>query len=130
MICRFGSYERRHQPLVPFHEFLGRLVNHGTMAFALIAASLAIGMAGYHLFEGMELVDSYLDASMILAGMGPVATLQTTAGKVFAATYALFCGVVLIFATGIILAPVVHRVLHSFHIDDHDGKPTRHDTKG
>ena len=106
-------------------QFMRRVGFNTGVALGLIGLSLLLGMAGYAAFEGMSVVDAYLNASMILGGMGPVATLQTTAGKIFAATYALYSGVVLIFSTGIILAPVVHRVLHDFHVDDSDDAPPK-----
>ncbi len=115
---RLTQFETRRQPVISFGAFLTRMAGSLAMAGVLIGLSLMIGMAGYRGFEGMSEVDAYLNASMILAGMGPVGTLQTTAGKIFAATYALYCGVVLIVITGIVLAPLVHRVLHALHADD------------
>ena len=81
---------------------------------------LAIGMAGYAAFEGMSLADAYVNAAMILAGMGPMGELKTTAGKVFAGSYAIFSGLLLIIATGFVLAPIFHRVLHHFHVETHE----------
>ena len=123
MLKRLTRFERRDQPVAGRLRFLTRIALNLAAALALIAVSLLIGMAGYAWFEGMNAVDSYLNATMILGGMGPVGALTTTAGKLFAGTYALYCGVVLIFSTGIILAPVVHRVLHQFHVDDDEDRP-------
>ena len=117
---RLTRFETRNQPVVSFGTFLQRMGVSLATAGVLIGLSLVIGMAGYQGFEGMSAVDAYLNASMLLGGMGPVDALHTTAGKLFAATYALFCGVLLIVTTGIILAPVVHRVLHALHADDAD----------
>jgi hypothetical protein len=78
---------------------------------------LAIGIVGYHEFEGMAWVDATVNAAMILGGMGPVNELHTNAGKLFAAAYALFSGIVFLVAIAVLLAPVVHRFLHRFHID-------------
>jgi hypothetical protein len=85
-----------------------------------VAASLGLGMAGYHHFEKMPWLDAFLNASMLLAGMGPVSALQTEAGKLFAGFYALFSGLALVAAVGIIFAPVIHRFLHKFHLEDND----------
>ena len=85
--------------------------------FVLTAIGLAVGIAGYAFFEGMSLVDAYVNAAMILAGMGPVGELKTTAGKIFAGTYAIVSGLIIIIATAFLLAPIFHRVLHRFHVE-------------
>jgi hypothetical protein len=118
MLKRLTKFESKANPVASPGHFARRLGVNLAAAIGLITLSLLIGMAGYQMLESMSPVDSYLNASMILAGMGPVGTMQTTAGKIFAGTYALYSGVVLIFSTGIILAPVVHRLLHEFHVDD------------
>ena len=87
----------------------------GTVATAL---SLFGGMWGYHYYENMSMVDAYVNAAMILSGMGPVSTLQTDAGKIFAGSYALFSGVFFLFLMAIIFAPVIHRTLQKFHMDE------------
>jgi hypothetical protein len=84
---------------------------------ALIAVSLVIGMLGYHVFERLSWIDSFLNASMLLGGMGPVEQPQTYAGKLFAGLYALYCGLAVIAVAAILLAPIVHRFLHSFHLE-------------
>jgi hypothetical protein len=84
---------------------------------ALTCIGLVIGIIGYAEFEGMSIVDAYVNAAMILSGMGPVGELKTTAGKLFAGTYAIFSGLVIVIATGFILAPIFHRVLHRFHVE-------------
>lgn len=106
----------RHRP---FHHRLARAL---TLAMVLIGCSLALGVLGYHFIAGLKWVDALLDAAMILSGMGPVSPLTTDAGKVFAAGYALFSGLMLIGATGIVLSPVFHRVLHKFHVEERDAK--------
>ena len=83
--------------------------------------SLAVGMFGYHWLEGLGWLDSFLNASMILSGMGPVEGMKTDAGKLFAGGYAIFSGIVVIAATSVMLAPVIHRVVHGFHVEDDDG---------
>jgi hypothetical protein len=93
-------------------------VRNAGLGAVVIAVSLGIGMAGYHVFEKLPWVDAFLNAAMILSGMGPVATLDTNDGKIFAGCYALYSGLALIAILGIIFAPVVHRALHKFHLED------------
>lgn len=83
----------------------------------LTAGGLAIGIAGYAFFEGMSFVDAFVNAAMILSGMGPMGELKTTGGKVFAGLYAIFSGLIIIIAAGFVLAPIFHRVLHRFHVE-------------
>jgi hypothetical protein len=92
------------------------------LSAGVIGFSLGLGILGYHFIAGFNWVDSLLNAAMILAGMGPVGTLNSDAAKVFAAAYALFSGVVFITASGILLAPMFHRVLHRFHIEERDSR--------
>ncbi len=117
--------EHRHQPLLPFHQFRRRMAAYAAVAGMLIAVSLGIGMVGYHAFGDLPWVDALLNASMILTGMGPVDPMKTTAGKLFAAAYALFSGVAFLTIVGVLLAPAVHRFLHHFHleIEGKDGRP-------
>ena len=86
-------------------------------ACVLIGASLAVGMVGYHAAEGMTWLDAFLNAAMLLGGMGPVDGLHTGAGKLFAGLYALYCGLVVVITAGVILAPILHRVLHAIHAE-------------
>lgn len=109
-------YETRHQGLAPRHVFIRRLGKNLATALAMIAASLAAGMAGYIYFEKLNIIDAFLNAAMILSGMGPVAPMQTTGGKLFAGVYAIYSGIFIIATTAVILAPVIHRLLHSFHL--------------
>jgi len=87
------------------------------LGFALIAASLTVGMLGYHYIAGQSWTDSYLNAAMILSGMGPIGELKSAGAKIFAGTYALYSGLALILIAGIILSPIVHRFLHRFHLE-------------
>jgi hypothetical protein len=96
-------------------KFLIHLSKNALIAFALIAGSLGIGMAGYKEIEGLSWADAYLNAAMLLGGMGPVKEDLTPAGKFFAATYALYAGLVVIGVIGIMMPPVVHKVLRDFH---------------
>jgi hypothetical protein len=111
-------YEHRNMPLLPRRLFLGRMARHALAAFALVFSTLWLGMAGYHWLEGLSWVDSYVNAAMILGGMGPVAELHTAAGKIFAGSYALFAGLVFIVGVGVIFAPALHRAMHRFHLGD------------
>jgi len=111
-------FERRHEKLLPRRLFLWRLARWIAMAAAVVLGSLAVGVCGYHYLDGLPWVDSLLNASMILGGMGPVDTLKTNAGKVFASVYALYSGLALIAIVGLLLTPVIHRFLHKFHIAD------------
>ena len=110
-------YEHHHEPLISREVFLRRIARSGGMAFAAVLAALFLGVSGYHWIEGLPWVDSILNAAMILGGMGPVAELHTTAGKLFAAAYALFSGLMFIVVAGLLFAPVIHRFLHVFHLE-------------
>lgn len=110
-------FEHRKQPLLDRRRFLRRLLLSASIGGALIVLSLLGGMLGYRHFEGMPWIDAFANAAMILAGMGPLAPLLTTAGKLFAGLYALYSGLAIILVTGIVFAPLVHRLLHRFHIE-------------
>src|ERR1700745_879428 len=111
------SLEPRRQPLLSRRRFAGRMLKAIGLWCILAVVGLAIGMAGYASLEGMSLADSYVNAAMILSGMGPMGELKTTAGKIFAGSYAIFSGLLLVIATGFVLAPIFHRVLHHFHME-------------
>jgi len=87
------------------------------MGAGLLVFALGLGMAGYHEFENLNWVDAFVNAAMILSGMGPVNQLNTNGGKIFAGCYALFSGLVFISAASIMIAPVAHRALHRFHLE-------------
>lgn len=117
------SFEHRQQKLIPFNTYLVRQLKFLLSAFLLLAFGLSIGVLGYHEFESMSWLDSFLNASMILGGMGPVDVLHTQAGKIFAGLYALFSGLMFLVAAGLFFSPMVHRLLHKFHFDaDQDKK--------
>ena len=109
-------YEHRRQPLASRKVFIQRLARNAGIAAIIIFISLGIGILGYHFLEGLSWIDSLLNASMILGGMGPVDTLHTTAGKIFASFYALYSGFILLVAVGVLAAPIVHRFMHRFHL--------------
>ncbi|MBS0212739.1 MAG: hypothetical protein JSR26_06080 [Proteobacteria bacterium] len=110
-------YESRQHTLLPFDRFLRRWLRHMLAAIALLLVSLGIGMAGYAYYEHLPWVDGFLNSAMLLGGMGPVDAPKTEGGKLFAGFYALYAGLVFIVATGVAFAPVVHRVLHRFHLE-------------
>jgi hypothetical protein len=114
------SLEHREQPLAPRVVFLLRVGRYLALSLAIIVFSLGVGVLGYHLTEGLSWLDALLNASMILGGMGPVNPIQTDAGKWFASFYALFSGMVLLVAVGVLIAPVFHRFLHRFHLEIDD----------
>jgi len=107
----------RIKPLLPKKVFVRRVLRSIALALGIIGVSLALGVAGYHVFAGLSWLDSLLNASMILTGMGPVNELHTTAAKLFASFYALFSGVVFITSVAVLLAPVIQRFLHKFHLE-------------
>ena len=109
-------YERHTQPLAHRKVFLKRLILSISVGLGLVGVSLFVGMAGYHVFVDLPWIDSFLNASMILSGMGPIAAPQTSAGKLFAGFYALYSGLVLIVIAGVIFAPVIHRFFHRLHL--------------
>lgn len=116
-------YENKSEPLLTGRQFARRMLLHVLAAAAVVAISLSLGASGYHFTEGLPALDAVLEASMILAGMGPLHAPLTAAGKIFATCYALFSGLVFLAITAVILAPILHRVLHKLHLDEDDGGP-------
>src|SRR6059058_2236993 len=114
---RLLGFETKHQPLLSRPAFARRVARSFSVALLLVGISLLAGVVGYRYFEGMEWIDAFANAAMILSGMGPLSPLQSWGGKLFAGLYALYSGLVLIAATGILLAPVMHRLLHHFHAE-------------
>lgn len=110
-------FEHHRQPLADRRLFTRRALRYAALSTAIILGSLTIGVVGYHYTEGLPWLDSLLNASMILGGMGPVDTVRTSAGKLFASFYALFSGMVLLVAAGVLIAPIFHRFLHRFHLE-------------
>ncbi len=117
-------FETRHQPLLSRRNFFRRLGRSFLVATLLVGLSLLGGMVGYHTLEGLSWIDAFANAAMILSGMGPLNPLQSWGGKLFAGLYALYSGLVVIAVTAILLAPVIHRLLHHFHAEGpHSGRP-------
>jgi hypothetical protein len=111
-------FESKAQPLAPRGSFAMRLARNGLWSAGFIVIWLIVGMAGYKGFEGMSLIDAFVNAAMILSGMGPVTVLNTDGGKIFAGLYAIISGIVIFGIAGIALAPLYHRMLHRFHLQD------------
>jgi hypothetical protein len=110
-------YEHRNEPLIAFEAFLIRLLRHVGVALGVVFGSLAIGVLGYRVFEGLPWIDALVNASMLLGGMGPVNELHTVGGKLFASFYALYSGLIFLVIAAVLFAPVFHRLLHHFHME-------------
>jgi hypothetical protein len=116
-------YEHRHAPLATRKRFAVRLVRHFGFGMTVVSVSLVIGILGYRYFEGMPWIDAYLNAAMLLGGMGPVAPeLRTIGGKLFAGLYALYAGMIVLVTAGIVVAPIFHRFLHRFHLEEDENR--------
>ncbi len=113
-------YEQRTDDLLTRKAFLLRLARSFGVTLLIVAFSLAFGSAGYHYFEGIAWIDALLNAAMILTGMGPVGELHTVAGKLFATFYALYSGIAFLSIIAVVMAPVIHRGLHRFHLEEDD----------
>lgn len=113
-------FEHRSQPLATLPTFVKRVAMCLVVALTILVVALLFGMIGYHWIAGLGWIDAFLNAAMILTGMGPVNPLVSFAAKLFAGLYAIFCGLVFLTVMGIVLAPVLHRILHRFHLADED----------
>jgi hypothetical protein len=118
-------FEHRGEPLIHQQEFIQRLLRNGGLAVTIISVSLVIGVSGYHWIAGLPWVDSFLNASMILGGMGEVDVLETSGAKIFAGCYALYAGMIFLVVGAVLLTPVLHRVLHRFHWEADQAKNRR-----
>ena len=105
-------------PLSSRNTFFARVRRALALSGSLIGSTLAVGTIGYHLVDNFSWLDAFHQSSLLLSGMGPVKENASVAGKLFDSFYALFCGVILLGATGIMFTPVIHRILHRFHIED------------
>lgn len=111
-------FEHKAEPLAERSVFFLRLAKTLSIGMILVLFSLVIGMSGYHYCEALSWLDSFVNAAMILSGMGPVDKLQTVNGKLFAGVYALYSGLVVILSAGVAFSPVIHRFFHRFHLED------------
>ncbi|HEY3643960.1 MAG TPA: hypothetical protein VGM16_01365 [Gammaproteobacteria bacterium] len=116
-------YESRHKRPLSFPLFLMRVLKHLLFAQIFVVTSLGIGMWGYEYFEGMGWRDAFVNSAMLLGGMGPMKTDGLSdGGKLFAGLYALYAGLILIIVFGILMAPLIHRIMHLFHWEEDKGK--------
>ena len=112
-------FEHVSKPVISRPQFISRLARAALMGLAMIVVSLLLGMAGYvYFFPALDTADAFVNAAMILSGMGPLATPQTTGAKIFSGVYALYSGLMLVMSAGVVFAPLVHRFLHKFHADE------------
>lgn len=111
-------YEHRKHRLLAWPDFLRRAARHLSWAFLILLCAVGFGTVGYHTIGRLNWIDAFLNASMILSGMGPVDRMETATAKLFAALYALFSGLVFIGVVGVVLAPWVHRLFHWTHLDE------------
>ncbi len=111
-------FEHRHEPLLSRIAFLARFARSAAIAIGIVLVAWLGGTLGYHQLEGLPWIDSLLNAAMILSGMGPVSELHTPAGKLFASLYALLSGFLFLTVAGLLFAPLLHRMIHRFHLED------------
>jgi hypothetical protein len=112
-----SMFEHRSKPLLPRLEFIKRMISFALLSAGFVTFSLLVGMVGYRIFENFSWVDAFVNAAMLMGGMGPVNELHTDAGKIFAGVYSMYCGLMFIIAVGFLVAPVFHRFLHRFHLE-------------
>jgi ABC-type glycerol-3-phosphate transport system permease component len=116
-------FEHISKPVLPAKQFQSRLMRSVLVGLGLIVISLAIGMAGYsYFFPKLDWADAFVNAAMILSGMGPLATPETTGAKIFSGCYAIYSGLMLVMSAGVVFAPLVHRFLHKMHADEADDR--------
>lgn len=113
------NFEHRREPLLPPPLFIWRVLKFASISLGLAAFSLLLGILGYKIFGEMGWIDAFVNAAMILGGMGPVTPeLKTNNGKIFAGIYALYCGLIVLICMSILIAPIFHRFLHRFHLEN------------
>lgn len=119
------TFEKRKDPVASPRVFYNRLARNGIWSLITVVLSLAVGCWGYMYFERLSLLEAFTNAAMILSGMGQISPLNTAGGKIFASLYAIASGLLLFALAGLMLAPVYHRILHRFHVDDADDEAAR-----
>ena len=110
-------YEHHSAPVLPWPAFVRRMLRHGRYVLVIVGVSIGLGMIGFHLLALEGWVDAFLNATMLLGGMGPVGEIQSDAGKIFAGLFALYAGLVFIAALALLTAPALHRLLHKLHAE-------------
>jgi hypothetical protein len=115
-------FEHKTEPLISHGQFYGRMLRAFGVTLAIVVVSVGIGAAGYHFFAELPWIDALLNAAMILTGMGPVDTLKKPGAKLFATFYALYSGVAFLSMMAVLLAPIIHRAMHKFHLDAEEGE--------
>jgi len=115
-------FEHKRNNLLPFSTFIRRVVKYFLYSLILIGFALLIGIFGYHYYADLNWIDSFYNASMILTGMGPVAEMTSISAKLFSSFYALFSGIAFLSTIAIFFAPIAHRILHRFHIENDESK--------
>jgi hypothetical protein len=113
-------YERKKQPLLSRRQFFYRLSYNLALSLSVLAVSLVIGLLGFHYINDSSWIDAFHNACMLLGGMGPVVDMTNNSAKAFSSVYAIFCGVIFITNIGVLLAPVIHRIMHRLHLEDND----------
>jgi hypothetical protein len=119
------QFEHRRQKLAPDDLFQRRLLRNGLWSAGVVTIALAVGITGYMSLEGMGFVDAFVNAAMILSGMGPMGVLTHDSAKIFAGIYALVSGLLIFAVAGVALAPVFHRMMHRFHLQDDETPPKK-----
>jgi len=114
------EFEHKSRPLLPKEEYYKRVLRYAGFSLSLITVSLSIGVTGYHYTNSLSWLDSLVNASMILTGMGPVDALRNDGAKWFASFYSIFSGVIFLSTVAVFLTPIFHRFLHKFHLDDEE----------
>ena len=119
-------FEHVSKPVIPQHQFMSRMMRASLLGLGMVVISLAIGMAGYLLlFPKLDWADAFVNAAMILSGMGPLAVPETTGAKIFSGCYAIYSGLMLVMSAGVVFAPLVHRFLHKLHADEDDAREAK-----
>ena len=119
-------YEHRSAPVIPWPVFIRRLLRHFGYVFWFALFSIVLGMLGFHLLADQPWIDAFLNTAMLLGGMGPVGDIKGVGGKLFAGFFALFAGLAFIAAFAFLTAPVLHRLIHRFHAEEHTGRTRNH----